>query len=597
MPGAKYHKCKQHGSCSDESTDCDECHGKNNPRYHEECPPKCCHTYKKGMGAHKIMCQYRDAVVTIYGEFHFTQSVNPALNPPVGLSYTTTPGIGAATLETVYTHGNGFFVDQHLIICPANLVLAPPDSTLAYNRWPFSANRIVAANFQSDIMTRANRIFVDVSNVNGGTHTCTYQADIIGVYGFGDIAILYIDSDAVWNTGVPCIKKCHPHFRFACSRRYRDGLPIYAIGNLGTRSLGGFAQSNSNSSLNSNQGKGIFEGVIVHSRHTDHIGYANQELIVVDLQVYAHSTGLPLINAYGHVIGMTTMNVTGATTASDSVQNVLSNPNFYNPPNGDGYVAGPSQFFMLDVIRTILCSMRSRNSHYIQTVSDLAGDYIRYIHGFLGLAYEIADGQHFMSYRDPTTGRIYTRFDPANPGMYLTTPPLGKEVIGVRVAGLTNDGTNAAVAANRFRGDIYLPGVNASGPAAGSVVASPWVASPLNVALNDVITHFEELALGDEEANEQIPPLLFTSRKKVGDSFLMQSYTYASGYENQVIQTVTTVAAPRFYDYPWYKYWQYPWMELSQYGTFFDHPLPQDPTVAGSHPVDASLDVYTIPVI
>lgn len=590
VPRKKCGNCKDERSptCPDtDATACGQCHNPPAQDYSESCPPRYCPKEYPGMGAREIWAKYNSAVVEIHSEFNFTNATDPTLLPLAaeGLAFATTPA-SANALFSVYKHGAGAFIDQHIIVTAAQNVLAPPDHTLLYNRWPFTANQINPAALQSNIMTRAGRIFVDVYNVNGSGHSYTYQADIIGVYGLGDIALLYIDRQAAWNQFIPCIKKCHPHFRFGCSRRYRTGLPVFTMGSAFSRSMGGYSAVNSSSSYNNNQGHFLVEGVVADARHTDHLGYAQQELLVADFGVYAGAAGLPIINKFGHIIAIQTMNVAGAVTASNIGANAASNPTFFNQAVGDGLVAGPTQWFFMKPILRLICSLRSRNQDYIENITDPAGDYVRYIHAYLGLAWEVMDGQDYMAYRNSVNGRIQTRFDAANPGMYLATPLRKKEIIGITVAGLTVD----SIAPSPFRGDIFLPGAGA----AGSNVPTPWVTSPLSgsVRLNDIITHVERCPLGD--IGKQIPLALITSRKRVGDNVELQIRSYASGYETQTRVVVAGALIPRFFDYPLYAYHNFPYGDAGIMLPFAGV-LPQDPVAATTNPWDATLQVYTIP--
>jgi len=265
----------------------------------------------------------------------------------------------------------------------------------------------------------------------------------------------------------------------------------------------------------------------------------------------------------------------------------LFNLQAYSPTNGDGVVAGPSTFFFLDTMKVMVCALQAQNSAYIQDMTSAAGDYVRYIHGGLGLAYEVWNGEYYMETRDPLTGEIQTRFDSANPGQYLLTPATKGENIGIRVAGLTND-----TALARVRGDIYLPGAGAP----GSIFPFPWVNSPLPLSLNDQITHFHTLPLGDQNS-WAVAPLLHLSRRKAGDILTLKARTVASGYQQEVVLNVVLVQLPPFYDYPLAKYHEFPWFQVSLYGTFFAQPFPQDPGVVGSNGIDPALPVPTITVI
>lgn len=582
-PSRREEKHRRYCKETSSSTDCTSCDGKPSCSVSEHCPPKVCYKPCDGMCGPEIYAKYNSAVVNIHSEFHFTTSTDPAALPTVQL-------ISGDNLASAYTHGNGFFIDKHIIVAPSSLVLAPPDHTLMYNRWPFTANRINPTNLQSDIMTRANRIFVDVLDVNGTGKAYTYQAELLAVSGIGDIALLFIDTTWEWNRCVPCIKKCHPHFRFGCSRKYRAGEPVYAIGDAFARNFCTFSNVNYPTPLWGFPHSRVFvTGTVADTRHVDYIGFAQQEILAVNMPIFATHVGLPLIDKFGHVIGMQTLNICGTALPHDIVTAAgITGGTFYNQVNGDGFVGGPSQFFMTYIIKKLLCSLNKRDSDFIETVLDPAGDYIRYVQAYLGLAWEVFNGAFYMAYRNGTTGAPYVpRWNTAVPGEYLNTPEQ-KEVIGLRVAGLTRD-LNVGP---RFRVDIYLPGAGA----AGSMPASPWVTSPLNVALNDVITHLEHCPLGD--FNKQIPASLVTFRKKVGDVLAVTFRTLASGYQQLVEHSVQTVAAPRTMDYPLYQYPKYPYgFLIPGYAIFFRHPQMQDPSVQGTHPGDATLLIPTIPTI
>ncbi len=591
MPRNKKHSSsssdKNRKHCKDTSctVSCTSCDGQPCETVTENCPPKACYKPCEGLCGPEIFTKYNSAVVDIQAEFHFTTSTDPAALP-------TTQLIQGNNLFSIYTHGNGFFIDKHIIICPASLVLAPPDHTLVFNRWPFVANKINPENLQSDVMTRANRITVDVLDVNGTGKSYTYQADLLGVSGTADIAILAINMTWPWNKCLPCIKKCHPHFRFGCSRKYRTGMPVYAIGNATTRSVSTCIDVNYPAPFFTGiHSRVMVSGTVADTRHVDHVGFAQQELLVVDLPIFGKNAGLPLIDQYGHVIGMQTTNVAGVALASDTISAAaLTGNSFFNQLSGDGLVAGPSQFFMTHIISKLLCSLGKRDSEYIKTVVDPAGDYIRYVKGFLGLAWDLFNGVKYMNHIAPNGFPFLTTFDPANPGQYLI--PEKKEVIGIRIVGLTND-----LPGTRLNPMIYLPGVTAAGVAApGSNPASPWVHSPLSLTLNDVITHAEHCPLGDQ--GKQIPISLVLFRKKPGDIVAITFRTFATNYLQVAEHSVQLADTPLFYDYPLYKYPDFPYSTAPPgYAIYFRHTAVQDPSVAGTNPIDPTVLVPTTPVI
>lgn len=574
-------------NCGDHETGCNECHGVTPPAAPcaEECPPVCCHTYAAGIDPHELWCQKQSAVLLVHTEFHFTTSTTPGLLPIVDLAYDS-------ELFTVRRTRNGWFMEKHIIITTADAVLAAPDHTLAFNRIPFDVNQIDPATLQSHVMTRANRITVDVYDVNGTKKNYNYNATLLGVYGLGDIAALYINRNGMsCIPKPPCIKACHPYFNISCSRRYRAGLPAYCIGNIGTRSLGGEAMVNSHAPLSAAQTNGIACGHIVDPRHTDRAGFALQELIVVGgMDIFDDAAGMPILNMYGNVIGMQTMTKAGAVPAGGATQNALTNTLRYHRPNGDGYVAGPTGEFMIHIITVIVCALRKCYKDFVRVVSDPVGDYVSYQHGFLGAAVEVVSGQEMMSYREAATGAIRTRFDPLT-GAYVESGY--RNLLGLRVAGLTRD-----IPGTRVRGDVYLPGASAP----GSDATYPWVDSALPLQLNDIILFADVLELGDGKfggndlMNGHIPLLLFTSRLRPGDSIKLFALTNASNYDPSVPVEVPVglKAIPPFFNYPHYKRHTFYPAELAAYATF-SFPFCQQPGLA--HPVDASRSVPTIPVL
>jgi hypothetical protein len=285
--------------------------------------------------------------VRIYSQWLFTQAesplaiFDPTAVPPVPTFPNGPDPIPTTLLNSFNMYGNGFFITRHIIVCPAHLVLAPPNYTLAYNQWPFSHDNVDRANFQ-DVMAAPNRIMVDVLDVNGTKHSYTYQASLLGVSGVGDVAVLFIDMSLPWNANIPCIMECHPHFRFGCSRKYKCGEVVYALGDPFTRALP--YTNNWCTPLNKTAGGDAFvQGTIADNRYLDYPGFAQPELVAVNMDIFDRRTGLPLIDKFGHVIAMQTMTQTGAVTGSDfsTSFNEGHNGNHYVPPNGDGVLHAP----------------------------------------------------------------------------------------------------------------------------------------------------------------------------------------------------------------------------------------------------------------
>ena len=81
--------------------------------------------------------------------------------------------------------GNGFFVKGHYIICPSYLVQIPETRNL-------------------------RRVVVTISNVETSGKSYVYEANVIGIDGAGNIAVLRINNELIWNRYNPVIREHHP---------------------------------------------------------------------------------------------------------------------------------------------------------------------------------------------------------------------------------------------------------------------------------------------------------------------------------------------------------------------------------------------------
>lgn len=543
-------------------TDCDKCRKDPLPKVHEDCPPKWCgRNYHKcvGMSGDEIFHKYNSAVVRVHSEWDLVTEGKER--------YTQ------EDVKSVFQHGNGFFITKHVIVTPASLVLAPPDLTRSFNRLPLNGAFALDGTFNGNSMTRATRILVDVVDVNGTKHTYTYEATLIGVSGIADVALLFIDMHRPWNSKLPCIKECHPHFRLQCSRAARPGDKVYAIGDPFTRNFTGLgniggpdpdprAGYDSNVDFNVTNGHVLVEGTVAHERYVDYLGLAQQELVAVNMNIFADSTGLPIVDKLGRVIAMQTLNVAGAAQGLFKADTVA---------NGDGLVAGPSQFFMLHVIKTLLACDRVCNAPFLEQVIDAAGSYLRFVPSHLGLVWEVMQGEHYMRYRDTTTGFKTTFWkDPTDVSQgYLNVDwPVLKENIGLRVVGIDNDSA-AAQDPNGEASDILEPNFSVTPPPLSGFNGAR------RVFRNDIITHADKLPLGNLHC--QIPISLVLFRKASGSNItltvrsslgtfntftsLVNSTGTANGEGYSTVRNYKTVtgATVRFWDYPFYKYSTFPY--------------------------------------
>lgn len=576
--------------CGDVS--CKSCPQNELPPYSENCPPKYCETSCEGLkgGAREVLKKYSAAVVRIHSQWFFT----PDTAPPVA---------GAVpNVITLNVNGNGFFIDKQAIICPQHLVFAPPNASLAYNQYPFSAgnNTITDVDFKGDKVYPANNILVEVLDVAGSGHSYTYRATIHGYSGFTDLAVLRIDPSDVWNSKLPCIPLCHPHFRFGCSRKTEKGDKVFLIGDVVSRSL--YGMNGYGDPMGRTGSHGIVEGIVTDNRHLDYPGYAQPELVVVDARVPWKCAGLPIIDKFGHVIGMQTLSTVSAVPATNNSVNVVKNTTLYVAPVGDGYVGGPSQYHMSKVVRTLMCPVEPCNRPFVEYVeTEFFGAFWRYLQSYVGLCWETFTGDMYQNYLAPDG--LSVPMNPVNvnpPGPNPNSDPLViKEVIGLRVRGhVTPGGWNGALPP----GGVPIPGTIAS---QGDMYEPDFgTASPINnaslqtkdkIERNFVITHANNCPLGG--LDKQIPISLMLSHVPYGEGIVLvvRSFTAATGYLTPVFaRKYDTVKAPLFWDHAWYKYASYPWIEGSVFNTLFDDTLPY---ISGIGAVGNNQKILTFPVV
>lgn len=537
---------------------CDSSTDSSESCYKVKCEKKCekqdcciekCPCYRP----EELVCMYKDAVVEVHSEFilyndaQVEDATTPELTPIVA------PVLGehapASGRQDVILEGNGFFIKGHYIIAPAHLVLMPPSLTSVANRYPYMTGAYVdpAGDIQNQ-MVRASRILVSVFNVNGKGHSFVYEADLVGVDGAGDIAVLKINYKKQWNLCNPCVEKCHPVLKFGKSREAKDGERVYMLGDYvtyhGDRRL-------------FNAAGAITEGLLSDHRYVDYSGWALQELVLVSASAYAFSSGMPILNCQGRVIGMQTTDVAGVNVESVDAE-------------GIGFVAGPSEFFMRRVVKVLLsgCCRRQCEETWVTVVQDAAGAYLRYTKAYLGIAYDLFTGSMYDNTRDyrndgvAATGAPRIRLD--ENGDFLTSPSC-KELVGIRVLGVAGANPDDDGETSLY----YVPGgaVTVDSPLVGATAGA--IVSPLLGRLQegDVITHINCLPLGD--LHKQIAPSLITWRiptdcpievhyRRGGNAGNTGLNDDAGNYEQSYIISVFLQQFPAIMDYPWYAVRRFP---------------------------------------
>lgn len=199
-------------------------------------------TEKRTYLIQEVVCNFRDAVVTIHG----------------------------------HSIGNGFFIKGHYIICPVNLVLGPG-------------------------LIPAERILIAVSNVNMSSKSYSYEADIVGIDGASNIAILYINMDKEWNKTIPPLRCGHPILNWGKSRNSCPGDTIIVIGEVSGQDRLGLSK-NLMSGVSEN---GVIVGNIADNRYVSYGGSVPGELLLLsNIIPDGNQSGMPVITTAGYVIGM-----------------------------------------------------------------------------------------------------------------------------------------------------------------------------------------------------------------------------------------------------------------------------------------------------
>ena len=500
---------------------------------------KCDFPCKYCLNPETLACKFKDAVVEVHSEFILLGKDAPAVPS------------GSTQLEKdvrfdVVLEGNGFFIKGHYIVAPAQLVLLPPSLTSVANRYPYLNSSDLDLGVMKSQLVRASRILISVFNVNGKGKSFVYEADLVGVDGAGDIAVLKINYRKPWNKCNPCVEPCHPRFKFGSSRASKPGEKVYLIGD--------YVSNPYNRRLFSAVGA-ISAGILSDHRHLDYSGFSLAENVLVSAPAYAFSAGLPILNCEGLVIGMQTFDVSGVLPGINEAAPDIENAQ----QEGRGMVAGPSEFFMKRVVKTIIAAQGCGRKVDCQTetIFDPIGSFIKYKKGYLGIAYELFTGSDYDTTSEYTSSAPYpyprVRLD-AN-GEFLSSPPI-KEIVGIKVLGLA--GLNPSAATGVANGYWYVPGGTGPAPLLPLTPVSPFLGK---IQPGDVITHINGIAVGD--ISKQIAPSIITWRLCSGDCIELcylrggnalntGDNAFAGNYENYNSYSGSLLDFPAFMDYPWY---------------------------------------------
>ena len=530
---------KSSSSCSDSS---DVCYSdKHEKKCEPDCQQDCCIKKCECYSPEEIVCLYKDAVVEVHSEFILLGTGATGFGGATG----GTP-LTANTRADVILEGNGFFIKGHYIVAPAHLVLLPPSLTSVANRFPFlDSNNLVLGQIRSELV-RASRILVSVFNVNGKGHSFVYEADLVGVDGAGDIAVLRINYKKQWNLCNPCVEQCHPYFKFGSSRAAKDGERVYLIGDYITNAI---------DRRLFNAVGAISEGLLSDHRYLEYSGWVLPETVLVSASAYAFSSGLPILNCQGQVIGMQTTDLAAVLPSLSIFESV----GLATQQEGLGFVAGPSEFFLRRVVKSLIKGTCSRKYNcQLETICDPVGAFYRYRKAYAGIAYDVFTGVDYDTTTDYTSGaaaRGVARVRLGPSGDFLNSPSC-KQLIGIRVLGLAGGSPTDVV--DIPNGFFYVPGGTGAAPLPSFLPVSSFLGKLIP---GDVITHINGVAIGD--LDKQIAPSLITWRLCPGDRIEIQyrrggnlgntgDNGFSENYDNISTHTSCLGSFPALMDYPWY---------------------------------------------
>jgi len=483
----------------------------------------CAEEANPGLSAVEIVCRHSPAVVAITGEITITNLQKTTTQGWTNLDYAGSSTVSEdANLSTRHLQGTGFRIKGGYIVCPAALVLCPStlvggtgSATSGVFRYPLVSG--TTASFADatvpNVMTQVSRIFVTVNSVNGGRKSFTYQATLRGVDAAGNLALLCIDHKHPYNIDSPRLEH-HPYLKFGKSRECAPGQKAYLIGDY----------TAGNGTLYNNEGDfGVVSGTIADNRAVDNSGGVPLELVSVNVPVASPKVGSPILDKNGRVIGIQTC-PSAAYVSAGTPQEV-----------GFGSVAGVSEFAMRKPLQCLMEAHKKRKAvKHTETVADSIGNFYRYVRGYLGIAWKVANAQTFATTVNATTGFPVPRRS-ATDGSYLNGPRC-KQLVGIQVVAVAGGPTNVYAVVPGMSG-ATMPGVPSNSPLLN--IVSP----------GDIITHINGTPLGDND--HQVSPGLVMWQTKPLDNVKITYRKSSDNYATVFTQTVPAGSCPPGLDYPW----------------------------------------------
>ena len=473
------------------------------------------------------------------------------------LYLTTVPPPGPVTpadLRTYIWRGSGSLIGNGLILTSSFMALAPPTAFITNYRYPYLNGQVLGVVPAE--LVQASRILVTVHNLNGrekphakkpNGHSVTYEASVVMVDGSGGTAVLRIDRCREFNRCRPPIKPCHPILCIGESKKVKNGDIAYVFGEIASDHL--FPSVGSY--------RGVTEGIFVNQQLGMPNGTLLPELVAVSCNVSGFLIGAPILNRFGQIVGVqTTTMADGQWPTGDAAAWPTGD---YRPFQGAEIVLGVSEFFFRGPVKSILCIDREgrkgdRLRRHLETVADYSvGDFYRFVKGYAGIAYQVANGSDLVTYyRDPAS-LSQARNVLLNADGSLYNGPKCGTLSGIRVMGTAGSALPTAV---------QVPG--AAAPAPYNVLDLQNSNFMLTLPYDYILTNIGNCPLGVKKP--QIVPALQTWQLLPGErvSFTARKPNQVAGVaasdnlDKYISVTGTLLDTPAVMDYLWTAIGQFP---------------------------------------
>lgn len=537
------HCADKHSSSSSDSSSDSTDKGCHKP-CDASCDKQCCPVSKCDYySPYEIFCKFGPAVVTIESHLYLT-----AVAPPGPV----TP----ADIRTYIVRGSGSLIGGGLILTSSFLALAPPTALVNTYRYPYLNGQTLGV-VPADLV-QMSRILVTVHNLNGrekphakkaAGHSVTYEASVVMIDGAGGVAVLRIDRCREFNRCRPPIKPCHPILCIGESKKVKTGDIAYLLGEIASDhlfpSLGSY--------------RGVTEGVFVSQQTGMPNGTLLPEMVAVSANVSGFVVGAPILNRFGQIVGVQTTTMADGQLASGASSAWTLVFGDARPFQGAEIVLGVSEFFFRGPVKSILCIDREgrkgdRLRRHLDTVADYSvGDFYRYVKGYAGIAYQVANGSDLVTYyRDPASASQARNVLLNADGSLYNGPNCGT-IQGIRVMGTAGSALPAAV---------QVPG--AAAPAPYNVADLQNSNFITTLPYDYILTNIGNCPLGVKKP--QILPSLQTWQLLPGErvSFTVRKPNQTAGVaasdnlDRYVAVTGTLLDMPAVMDYLWGIVGQFP---------------------------------------